>query len=349
MIYLVHRTSDSKNTVFRYLEDIKLSLDQNKVKSKFLTLNTKIYNTNNLFLDLLFKNFLYLKFLIYLFFQIIFKIKKNDKILITSDPPFFYILLYFLIKIKKINYIIWWQDLFPETLFRNNLIFTIFNFFRRRVIYNGKNIFISPDQVNYIKSILKYDFDYKVINNWNLFNEKKEIKNKNKYLNLAYLGNISISHNIFKLIKDFMKLENRYKFYISYIPRYKKLYDEIISDQRFSKIDYLTDNKFEKLFNKIDVCIVSEKFNQNKFLFPSKVITYLSKKKFILYHGNSNSYLHKILNKYKKSFFIDTKSDFTDKDFNNLFTKYNKKYSEIKMREFNKDNSLQKIMKYLIN
>lgn len=347
MLYLVHRTNNSNNTVFRYLKDLQKYLENEKFDTSIIALKVKDIKSSNLALDLFYKNLNYFKFFFNLTYFVLFKLNKKDKVIITTDPPYFYVLIYFLSSFKKINLTIWWQDIFPETFTNNKFIIIFFNFFRSKIINKSKNIFISPDQYDYIKKLNTGSFNYNIIPNWSFYNFS--IKNKEiiKPIKLAYLGNISISHNIIKLINNFSTLNNNFEFYISYKERYKRFFQTISKDKRFKLISHLPNKDFLNLLEKIDICVVSEKKDQNRYLFPSKVITYINNGKYVLYQGNNNSYLHNILKKYKRFFFIDTNKNFIDKDFLTIEKKANENISANIINEFNKEFLLKKIYKYI--
>ena len=347
MLYLIHRTSNPNNTVFRYINDIKAICEEKKIEYKIISNNEIDNNNSSVFLDLVFKNINYVKFLVKILYFFLFKFKVDDKVIITSDPPYFYLILYITSFFRKKKIVIWWQDIFPETFSQNKFLIIFFNIFRTRVIRQYKNIFISPDQVKYIKTLIKGFFDYKIIPNWSFYkNDKPKIK-LDKKIKFGYLGNISISHNIFKLINDFQNISFEFEFYISKRKRYKNTLQLISKDKRFKLVDHLSDKNFIDFIKKLDVCIVSEKFNQNKYLFPSKAITYFCMNKFILYHGNKNSFLYKILSKYKKYFFINTLNDFKKIDYQMLENKLIRNTESYNVNIFNKDFLTKKIFNYL--
>ena len=349
MIYLVHRTNNRENTVFRYIKDIEYELKKENIKCEVICTKSYFNNSNNLFLDLFFKNINYLYFLIFISWMSFIKFKSSDRILITSDPPFFYVILHFILMFKKIEVIIWWQDLFPETFTTKKPIVKLLNYFRKNVIIKCKNIFISPDQKDYISKMHNFKIDHIICSNWSLFSYNKGPSKRNDIIKFGYLGNISISHNIINLINRLKELDKKFEFFISYKKRYSKFFEKINTDNRFIKINYLDDLEFEKLIDSLDICIVSEKRFQNNYLFPSKAITYIYKSKFILYHGNLDSFLHKILKKYKKFFFLNSDDLISNEVFDNILKKYNEDIDTVYIDEFDKMVSLKKIVKYIFH
>ena len=350
MIYLIHRSGNLNNTVYRYLKDIGFFFGERNIEYQFIVSKEKNYKAENLLIDLFLKNLNYFTFLFYLTYFFLFKLKKKDKILISSDPPYFYIILYLMILLRrKIDATIWWQDIFPETFIKNKVIINIFNYFREKVLSNYKSIFISPDQQNYMTIKKKSKFNSIFVPNWSFYNYVNDKDTVNRKLKFAYLGTISVSHNIIELIKNFQKLDDEFEFYISFRPRYKKFFDNLIKDQRFKIINYLSDDEFIEFIKKMDVCIVSERKYQNQFLFPSKVITYISNNKFILYHGNMNSYLYKMLLKYKKFMFLNTEWKLDSYFYNNLNKIIKKNYKNKSLKIFDKEKSINEIYQYIIN
>lgn len=349
MIYLIHRSGDLNNTVYRYLKDIGFFFGKKNIEYRFVVSKEKNYKAKNLLIDLFIKNLNYLNFSFYLAYFFLFKLKKKDKIFITSDPPYFYIILYLMILLRrKIDVTVWWQDIFPETFIKNKIIINIFNYFRNKVLSNCKNIFISPDQQSYMIIKNKFKFDSIFIPNWSFYSYINDKDTVNKKLKFAYLGTISVSHNIIELIKNFQKLDIEFEFYISFRPRYKKFFDKITKDQRFKIIDYLSNDDFIKFVQKMDVCIVSEKKYQNQYLFPSKVITYISNNKFILYHGNMNSYLYKILFEYEKFIFLNTEKKLDVNFYKNLNKIVKKNYKNKFLKIFDKEKSINSIYQCII-
>jgi len=347
MLYLVHRTSNPNNTVFRYINDLKVICEEKKIEYRIISDNEIDNKSSSVFLDLFFKNINYVKFLFKVLFFFLFKFKRNDKIMITSDPPYFYLILYITSFFRKNKIVIWWQDIFPETLSQNKILIIFFNIFRSRVIKKYKNIFISPDQLKYIQTMVSGFFDYKVIPNWSFYKYSKQKLKLDKKIKFGYLGNISISHNIFKLINDFQNINFEFEFFISKRKRYKNELEIISKDKRFILVDHLSDKNFINFIKKIDVCIVSEKFNQNKYLFPSKAITYFYMNKFIFYHGNKNSFLYKILSKYKNYFFINTFNDFKKRDYQKLENKFFSNIETNNVNIFQKNILIKKLFNYL--
>lgn len=347
MLYLVHRTGDSNNTVFRYVKDLQKYLEKKRIDTQIIAPKIKDNKSSNLTLDLFYKNLNYFNFLFNLAYFFLFKLTKKDKVIITTDPPYFYLLIYFIRIFKKIDLTIWWQDIFPETFTENKYILSFFIFFRSKIIKNSKNIFISPDQYNFIKKKIVNSFNYTIIPNWSFYSFS--IKNKEiiKPIKFAYLGNISITHNIIKLIDNFSMLNRNFEFYISYKERYKKFFQELSKDKRFKLIPHLPNEDFLNLLEKIDICIVSEKKNQNQYLFPSKAITYMYNGKFVMYQGNNDSYLHKTLKKYKKFYFVDTNSDFTENNFLEVEQKAYRNISINIIDEFNKEILIKKLYQYI--
>ena len=347
MLYLVHRTGNFNNTVFRYLKDLQKYLEKKKIETQIIAPKIKEIKSSNLALDLFYKNLNYFNFLFNLAYFFLFKLNKKDKVIITTDPPYFYLLVYFVMIFKRIDLTIWWQDIFPETFTKNKFILFFFIFFRSKIIRNSKNIFISPDQFNFIKKMEMKSFEYSIIPNWSFYNF--DIKNKEiiKPIKFAYLGNISISHNIIKLLDDFSKLNKNFEFYITYKERYKKFFQKLSKDKRFKLIPHLPNEDFLNLIEKIDICVVSEKKDQNQYLFPSKVITYISNGKFVLYQGNNNSYLHNILRKYERFYFLDTIDNFNENNFLEVEQKAYKNITLNKLDEFNKEVLLKRLHQYI--
>ena len=350
MIFLSHRVNSKKNPVYRYLDQIKNELQKRGEQVTVLSLNSeRSKKGDSLIVDLVIKNFYYLSYLSKLSFYLCFKIKKKDRLFITTDPPYFFFLIYIFSFFKKYRITIWWQDLFPETFFKNKFIIKIISYFRNDVIKNNKNIFISMDQYNYIKLKINKDIKYEIIYNWSNYELKDKSINNNSILNFAYTGNISISHNTINLLKQFKKIRRDFVFYISYNLRFKDFFETLKFDKRFKIIDYLSDNEYLKLLKKIDICIVTERANQNQYLFPSKFISYYNLGKFVLYYGNKDSSIDSIIKDSSNGFFIQTGDSIDQITFDKISKNYLNRNAKIKLNDhFNKKIMINKICKYII-
>ena len=90
-----------------------LNLNTNQTIKKGVNI-TRIYtpslNKNNI----LFRIILFYYFSIAVFFKILFKVKKNDTIILVTNPPTILVIAGFLKQIKKFNLVVILQDIFPE-------------------------------------------------------------------------------------------------------------------------------------------------------------------------------------------------------------------------------------------
>ena len=59
MLYLVHRTGNSNNTVFRYVKDLQKYLGERKIDTQIIAPKIKDNKSSNLVLDLFYKNLNY--------------------------------------------------------------------------------------------------------------------------------------------------------------------------------------------------------------------------------------------------------------------------------------------------
>jgi hypothetical protein len=175
-------------------------------ESKIITLSSNIINKK---LEIIKLGFILKKknntatkiFEIFLLFFLILKnnqILRNEKIILTSDPPMIGLLLVILKKILNFKLYFWCQDIFPNTLLvsnviKKNIFFMILTKLNKFILNNcDKIITISTD----MKKTLIYEYQIniekvKTVQNWPTIKNnftKKIISKKNCKIKIYHLS-----------------------------------------------------------------------------------------------------------------------------------------------------------------
>jgi hypothetical protein len=270
-------------------------------ESKIITLSSNIINKK---LEIIKLGFILKKknntatkvFEIFLLFFLILKnnqILRNEKIILTSDPPMIGLLLVILKKILNFKLYFWCQDIFPNTLLvsnviKKNIFFMILTKLNKFILNNcDKIIIISTD----MKKTLLYEYQIniekiKTVQNWPTIknNFTKKIISKKNYFNFFYIGNIGRMHDESNAMKFLKKINNpnlNIKIFTQSqkILKYKK--DSFFKNS--IQNCFLTDKNFIDYLNISDIQIIFQNTNSLKYIFPSKLYNILLFQKPILY------------------------------------------------------------------
>lgn len=279
-------------------------------------IKTPPLNKNNIFFRIILFSF----FTFSVFFKILLKVKKNDTVIVVTNPPTVLIIISFLKFIKKFKLIIILQDIFPENaavsglIKKNSIIYKIslvaMNFGYKKADHliacgsDMKDHFvnkgINPNKISVVPNwadnqLVDFDFNF--------------ISNRNEYFNLdlsdkiviEFAGNIGRVQGLESFIKIFRKSMN------------KKIVLLIIGDGAYKKflVDYVCDNNIRNVYffpskprneqanflNSCDIGLVTLCNGMIGLGVPSKAYNLMSVSKPILYIGDKNSEIDRYISK----------------------------------------------------
>lgn len=277
-----------------------------KKEINVIKINTPSLNKNNIFLRIL----LFFYFTFSVFFKILFKVKKNDTLIIVTNPPTLLVATAFLKRHINFKLIIILQDIFPE----NAAISGIIN--KKSVVYKfslwamnfayrkaDKLIACGTDMAQHFISKGIEKSNIYVIPNWadqELIDTNPNI-NRNKYFNLdltdkvvlAFAGNIGRVQGLENFLKIF-KMTNNKKLVLLIIGdgANKKKLEDYVKENRIVNVHFFSSKPREQqlqFLNCSDVGLVTLCEGMIGLGVPSKVYNIMSASKPVLYIGDKNS------------------------------------------------------------
>ena len=195
-------------------------------ESKLITFKLPKYNRKNVLI----------KFVSWINYSIntcfyISKLRKDDVLLISSNPPIMIVFLYLILYVKKLPYVLLIYDIYPNVIINKSFftskswIIRIYNYINS-IIYNRASKIITLSQS--MKKIIHKDFKVEkkfiqVIEPWVDINKilplrKKENPFKKEYIGncsfvVLYSGNMGISHDIESILDSAKSLLTEYSLY----------------------------------------------------------------------------------------------------------------------------------------
>jgi glycosyltransferase involved in cell wall biosynthesis len=277
-----------------------------KKEINVIRVNTPSLNKNNIFLRIL--SFLY--FTLFVFFKILFNVKKDDTIIIVTNPPTLIVATALLKYFLNFKLIIILQDIFPENaeisgiINKNSIIYKL-SFIAMNFAYTkaDKLIACGSDMAQHFINKGIKETNIFVIPNWadqELLDSTLNV-NRNKYFNLdlsdkivlEFAGNIGRVQGLENFLKILNKINN------------KKLVLLIIGDgaNKSQLENYVNENKFlnvhfypskpreqqSQFLNCCDIGLVTLCDGMFGLGVPSKVYNIMSVSKPVLYIGDRNS------------------------------------------------------------
>lgn len=285
------------------------SLKTDKVLSENINIfhvKTPSFNKNNLF----FRSFLFFYFTIAVFFKIIWSVKKNDKLLLVTNPPTLLIVIGLLKRVKKFNLIVILQDIFPENaavsgiIGQNSIIYKfILSIMNRGYSYADKLIACGSDMSqHFINKGLEPNKIF-VIPNW-IDQELLDVKvdtDRNVYFNLdlkdkvvlEFAGNVGRVQGLERFLKIFHKAMNpNIILLIIGDGANKNELEKYVLENNISNVYFFkTKPRSEqaKFLNSCDVGLITLCEGMYGLGVPSKVYNLMSAAKPIFYVGDKNS------------------------------------------------------------
>ena len=316
----VYSTSISKRTF-----NVK-----NNIKSNYV--HTGKFNKDNILSRIYNYTKISIKFSIYC----IRFVKKDDIVYLNTNPVFLIIFFSLLKRFKKFTLILHCNDIFPENILASGLLkresiiykmlLTIYS-----ISYKKIDHFISIGRDMNIVLDLKRDSKSKITfipywsNNQTVFPSNKKdneiIKNYNLNNKIVYLfaGNLGRVQNLHKLLEILKEVKNDNAVFIFIGNGANSNLVQKYCNQK--NIFYLGEKNYDdqKIFlNACDISVISLCEKILGFGVPSKIYSYLSVGKPVLYFGPNNSEIYMILNEFKNGWtFNNNQSNSLLEFFNN--------------------------------
>lgn len=282
---------------------------------KITRINNPQWNKNNLVL----RTLSFLIFTIGVFYQIIFKVKKKDILIVVTNPPTLIVLLAFLKKFKDFKMFVILQDIFPENLAVTGILKKK-TFVYKYLLKTFNSSYNKADHLIACGEDMKKMFVQKtekiipisVVTNWADHNEifeqtdfdrnqfyQRDLSNK---VVLQFAGNIGRVQGLDKFLEEYKRADN------------KDLYLIIIGDGAF-KERLLQMQKQEKIanvlflppkpraeqndfLNSCDIGLVTLSEGMYGLGVPSKVYNIFAAGKPVFYIGDTDSEIYHYIKDY---------------------------------------------------
>ncbi len=295
-----------------------------------------------------------------------FSLKKNDLILITSNPPISHFFLFLIIKLKKLPFIILVYDLYPNILVStnyfgaNNPLILIWKWLNK-IIYSQANKVITLS--NNMSRLISKEFDIDidevgVIPPWVDINFIKPLqKSQNKYSSrfigdkefvVLYSGNMGITHDIESIVKaaDELKEFSNILFLLigggekfSFVQNYIKKNNL----KNIRLFEYQTEEILPYTLSLADISIVSIGEAAEDLILPSKTFYYLAAGSSLIVIGNKGNELTTIISKYKIGYSVAPKSH--EKLAKTILKSYRDENSLMNMKKNSRNLAINKFSK----
>ncbi|PHR71962.1 MAG: hypothetical protein COA66_07090 [Arcobacter sp.] len=276
------------------------------LKNKIIRLKSIKLNDNNLIARI----FKFLLLTIKLSTKAIVTIKKDDRVLITTNPAFLVPIISLFRKFRKFEYTLLVYDVFPENLGAAGIISSNKLFYKIvKKIYDwsyssaDKIVVIGRDMNDVVSSKTKNKVPITLIENWCDINTiKEEDKSRNKILNdlkivnkkvFLFAGNLGRVQGIETLLKAASLVQDK-EFVLLFIGdgAYKNNILDYIKTNKACNVFYAGNFPFSRkneFLNACDVAIISLSKSMYGLGVPSKSYTNMASSKPLLYIGDNKS------------------------------------------------------------
>tara|TARA_Y100001978_G_scaffold202147_1_gene222353 strand:+ start:1319 stop:2497 length:1179 start_codon:yes stop_codon:yes gene_type:complete len=303
--------------------------------------------------------------------------KKDDLILITSNPPIVHFWIYFISKFRKLSYVLLIYDIYPNVLINSGILrknnpFIILWKILNKIIYSKalKIITLGENMRNTISN----DFDIKnskifISNPWVDVNFIKPILKKDnqfaqKYIGInqfiiLYSGNMGITHDMESILEAatiLQKYQNILFLFIGGGEKFSYVKDFIDKNNLINAkiLKYQPEEILPYTLSLADISIVSIRQSNENLLLPSKICYYLSAGSALIGICNSKSELAKIIEKNQIGFIL--KSNQPQKLAKLILTLYHDKYKldifknnarQVAINQFDKKKGIKNFYNFL--
>jgi len=246
----------------------------------------------------------------YFFIGFFYLFKKSDLNVFLTQPPFFYLVGSYISNLKKTPYIIHVMDVYPDIIFKkksNNFFYRIFyqilNYLALKSYRASKKVIVIGHCMHNVlleKGVPNEKIS--LLTNWASI--KTKTKNSNilkKKFKVMYSGNIGYAHDVETIIKSFPKLSNFKNLNFTFVGegRSKKMIEHASScyDNNFITLsDFKEDRKLSQSLSSANIHLISLKEGYEGLLVPSKVYNILACGRPVIFIGNKNSEIARLIN-----------------------------------------------------
>ena len=267
----------------------------------------KIFNDKN---SLIIRSLGFIELTIKFFFILLFKVKNNDKVFLVTNPAPLVLIVSLLKKLKKFEVVLLVHDVFPENtlsanIFKNenSVYYKFLKFIFDKSYQNmSKIIVLGRDMKNIVeqKIKLKKTTEVVIIENWGE-NHKiyPKIRKDNDTIVFQYAGNIGRVqglHFLFNVISEIKN--NKLIFEIIGNGAEKNNLIELAEKYQLKNVyfyDSYTRDEQNEIINRADIAIVTLSKGMYGLGVPSKFYNILTAGKPVLYIGEENTEIHKVM------------------------------------------------------
>lgn len=286
--------------------------NKENISSDFLP-NLNIKRFNKIFNDknsLIIRSLGFIELTIKFFFILLFKVKKNDKVFLVTNPAPLVLIVSLLKKLKKFEVVLLVHDVFPENtlsanIFKNenSVYYKFLKFIFDKSYQNmSKIIVLGRDMKNIVeqKIKLKKTTEVVIIENWGE-NHKiyPKIRKDNDTIVFQYAGNIGRVqglHFLFNVISEIKN--NKLIFEIIGNGAEKNNLIELAEKYQLKNVyfyDSYTRDEQNDIINRADIAIVTLSKGMYGLGVPSKFYNILTAGKPVLYIGEENTEIHEVM------------------------------------------------------
>jgi len=257
-----------------------------------------------------------------IFFKALFKIGRNDKILLVTNPVPLIILMSFVKKLRKNNFVLLVHDVFPENTIPTHILSSDKSKKYKILLSLFNNAYSSFDEFIVLGRDMKKKVEEKtlknkfkkihIIGNWSdvdiINNKYKEKHNDSiKKIILNYAGNIGRGQGLIDILNIISNVKNNeFEFHIygsgAELDNIKLFIKEHNLENKVKLYGPYAREKQNEVLNDCDIALIS--LNEGMFGLgvPSKTYNILASGKPILYYGDKNSEIDLLVNEEKNGY-----------------------------------------------
>lgn len=312
-----------------------------------------------------------------LFYKILLKIKKNDEILVVTNPAFIILLMPLVKLIKGINYQILVHDIFPENLIAINKLKKDSLFFRLlKLIYDFayskslRCIAIGRDMKEVLVEKTRSQSEVIVIPNWADIDTVFPLeKTKNKYINeygltdkfiFQFAGNLGWAQGLPNLMEAIKLIDNaNIHFLFIGSGAYEnelKAYIKQSTKHNVTHISFIERKYQNEFLNACDVGIVTLSNEMYGLGVPSKSYNIMASGKPILICADENSEISLCVKEFQIGWNVETNNPFKlAETINNIYKNWSQSHEtmnnprDVAEKHFSKEHILSQYLKLLNN
>jgi glycosyltransferase involved in cell wall biosynthesis len=270
-----------------------------------------------------------------LFLKLISRVRSGDKILVVTNPPFLFLLLPFVKKIRKVNYTILVHDIFPENLAaigkirKTSPFYKIMKFFFDYAYSQAETcIAIGRDMIEVIKLKIKNKSKIILIPNWadteDVFPIEKEKTKMINHLNLAdkfvfqFAGNLGHAQGLDNILDAIKMIDNTnlHFLFIGTGAKEETIREFIKNNSKcnVTLVGFQSRNDQNDFLNACDVAIVTLNEGMYGLGVPSKAYNIMASGKPIIIIADKNSEISLCVKEFNLGRVVEPNSPVTLKD-----------------------------------